>query len=78
MKQPTGKVRKSRTPRAPESLPPFDPGRRHTVKNTTRYLGTSPPTVYKLIKQGLLESFKEGRRTYITGRSIAARMLPPA
>jgi excisionase family DNA binding protein len=56
---------------------PFDPQRRYTVEQTMAYLSTSRPTIYKLIHAALLEAFKEGRRTYITGRSIAARFLPP-
>jgi excisionase family DNA binding protein len=75
----TGKPpRKQRAPRKPKPLPPFDERLRSTVEQTQGYLNTSRPTVYKLINAGLLEAFKEGRRTYITGRSIAARMLPPA
>lgn len=62
----------------PKPPAPFDPQLRHTVADTARHLKTSVPTVYKLIKANLLESFKEGRRTFITGRSIAARSLPPA
>jgi excisionase family DNA binding protein len=77
MKNPTGKIRKPRKAPQTAPLPPLDPLQRHTVKETTAYLRTSAPTVYKLIKAGLLESFKEGRRTFITGRSIAARSLPP-
>ncbi len=81
-KKPTGKVRTVRTARKPpavaEVLPPFDPNRRHSVKNAQRYLEATKPTVYKLIHEGLLVAFKEGNRTYITGQSLAARMVPPA
>jgi excisionase family DNA binding protein len=78
MKTATGKPpRKSRRARATEPPPPFNKELRHTVKHTKAYLTTSVPTVYKLIKAGKLEAFKEGRRTYITGRSIAALCLPP-
>ena len=77
MKPGTGKPpRKSREKREVSPLPPFDPQLRHTVDESAQYLKTSRPTVYKLIKAGLLETIKEGRRTYITGRSIAARSLP--
>lgn len=65
-----------RKPRQPKSLPSFDPQLRQTVSDAAQYLRTSRPTVYKLIKAGRLETIKEGRRTYITGRSIAARSLP--
>jgi excisionase family DNA binding protein len=78
MKAGTGKPpRKPRAKRQAKPLPPFDPLLRHPVADTALYLKTSRPTVYKLINQGLLEAFKEGSRTYITGRSIAARSLPP-
>jgi excisionase family DNA binding protein len=78
MKAATGKPpRKPRKARQPRPLPPFDSQLRHTVEEATQYLKTSRPTIYKLINAGLLETVKEGRRTYITGRSIAARSLPP-
>jgi excisionase family DNA binding protein len=79
VKKPTGKPpRKVRVPQKPVPIGPLDPQRRHTVDQTAAYLNTSRPTVYKLIHAGLLEAFKEGRRTFITGRSIAARSLPPS
>lgn len=78
MKAATGKPpRKLRARRQAEPLPPFDATLRHPVADAARYLKTSRPTIYKLINAGLLEAFKEGRRTFITGRSIAARSLPP-
>jgi len=59
-------------------LAQLDVLQRYPIDQTSRYLKTSRPTIYKLIHAGLLEAFKEGSRTYITGRSIAARSLPPA
>lgn len=77
-KNATGKPpRKQRAPRQPKPLPPFDERLRSTVEQAGQYLKTSRPTIYKLIHAGLLETIKEGRRTFITGRSIAARSLPP-
>lgn len=77
MNKATGKPpRASRSIRKAVPLAPFDAQLRHTISETCGYLKTSRPTVYKLIKSGLLETIKEGRRTYITGRSIVARSLP--
>ena len=77
MKRATGKLPgRARAPRQNEPLPPFDAALRYSVAEAARYLKTSRPTVYKLINTGLLEAFKEDRRTYITGRSIAARSIP--
>jgi excisionase family DNA binding protein len=78
MQTSTGKVRNPRKPAASKPLAPFDAQLRHTVDEAARHLKTSKPTIYKLINAGQLEAFKEGRRTFITGRSIAARSLPPA
>jgi hypothetical protein len=40
-------------------------------------LRTGGNVVYKLLHSGDLEGIKEGCRTSITGRSIAARCAPP-
>lgn len=72
MQTPTGKV----SP-APKSLPPFDAQLRYTVFEAAAYLRTSHVTVYKLLHSGDLEGIKEGCRTFVTGRSIAARCAPP-
>jgi len=59
------------------ALPPFDPLLRYTVDQARAYLKTSRMSVYKLLHSGDLEGVKEGGRTFITGRSIAARCAPP-
>ncbi len=73
MQSPARKVQ----PKAPKPLPPFDPQLRFTVFEAAAYLKTSHITVYKLLHSGDLEGIKEGCRTFITGRSIAARCAPP-
>jgi hypothetical protein len=78
MKLGTGKPkRKRKEPKKAEILPAFDVNQRHTIKQTSGYLKNSVPTVYKLIAEGRLETFHEGRRRYVTGRSIARLSLPP-
>jgi excisionase family DNA binding protein len=63
--------------RKAKPVPPFDPLLRYTVDETSSYLKTSRMSVYKLLHAGDLEGVKEGGRTFITGRSIAARCAPP-
>jgi excisionase family DNA binding protein len=58
-------------------LPPLDVQQRYAVAEAAAYLRNSIPKVYQLIHAGKLEAFHEGRRRYITGRSIAAISLPP-
>ena len=77
MQNPTGKVHKSRQPQAPKPIPPFDAQLRFTVSEAAAYLKTSRMTIYKLLHSGDLEGIKEESRTFITGRSIAARCAPP-
>jgi hypothetical protein len=56
---------------------PFDPQLRYTISEAAAYLKTSRPTIYKLLHAGDLEGIKEESRTFISGRSIAARCAPP-
>jgi excisionase family DNA binding protein len=67
--------------RAPQSerrdLEPLDLNRRYTIEEACERLNISGPTFYKLVKSGELETYKEGRRRYATGRGIAALSLPP-
>src|ERR1700722_16814716 len=74
MQSSTGKP--PRQPRAPKPLPPFDPLLRYTVDEAAALLKSSRPTIYKDLRAGRLEAVQEGARTFITGRSIAARCAP--
>jgi len=78
MKSGTGKIRAKRKPKRLAPLPPLDVSQRYPISDATRYLKQSPKKTYELINKGLLETFKQGRRRYATGRSIAALSLPPA
>jgi hypothetical protein len=64
-------------PSSAKPFPPFDPQLRFTVSEAAAYLKTSRPTVYKLLHSGELEGIKEDSRTFVSGRSIAARCAPP-
>lgn len=61
----------------PASLAPIDIRQRYSLREAAAYLRTSLPSVHKLINEEKLEAFKENARTFITGRSIAARSVPP-
>ncbi len=60
-----------------EPIPPFNPQLRYTVSEAAALLKTSRPTIYALMHSGELEGLKEGARTFVTGRSIAAKCAPP-
>ena len=55
------------------TLPPLDEKQRYTIEETNQYLRQSRAKTYKDIAQGKLPAIKDGRRTYISGRVIAAR-----
>jgi hypothetical protein len=61
----------------PATLAPIDFNQRYSLRETAAYLRTSLPTVHKLINEESLKAIKEGARTYVSGRSIAARSMPP-
>jgi hypothetical protein len=61
----------------PATLAPLDIQQRYSRAEAAAYLRTSLPSIHKMIHEKSLEGFKENARTYITGRSIAARSLPP-
>ncbi len=42
------------------------------IKDAARSIGIGRTTIYKLIAQGKLETFKIGRRTLVTTESIRA------
>ena len=60
-----------------ETLPSLDHQQRYSVLEAAALLRQCRAKVYKDIAAGKLEAFKDGRRTYITGRSIIARSVPP-
>jgi hypothetical protein len=72
------RVRKPVVKINPASLAPLDTSQRYSLRETAAYLRTSLPSVHKLINEKALEAIKEGARTYVSGRSIAARSLPPS
>ena len=55
------------------NLPPLDLVQRYTINETNLYLRQSRAKTYKDIKAGKLEVIKDGKRTYVSGRTIAAR-----
>ena len=55
------------------TLPPLDVLQRYTIQETTAYLRQSRSKTYDDIKAGVLQVIKDGRRTYVSGRAIAAR-----
>jgi excisionase family DNA binding protein len=54
-------------------LPPLDLRQRYTINEACAYLRQSRTKTYKDIKDGKLEVIKDGKRTYVSGRAIAAR-----
>lgn len=54
-------------------LPPIDERQRYTIDEATLYLRQSRAKTYKDISSGVLESFTDGRRRYVSGTAIAAR-----
>lgn len=80
MKLGTGKTRSARKPKkSPKkaALQPLDIQQRYTISEAAAYLRQSIPKTYQQIHAGRLETIKEGRRRYATGRGIAALSLPP-
>lgn len=51
-------------------LPPVEPTRGYSVAHVALYLDTSPPSIYHLIRQGLLVSRKIGKRRIISGAEL--------
>lgn len=54
-------------------LPPLDLNQRYTIPEATAYLRQSRAKTYTDIKDGKLPILKDGKRTYVAGRVIAAR-----
>lgn len=61
----------------PLKLPPLDLNRRYDAVVASAYLMQCLATTRKQIANGTLESFSEGRKRYISGRTIAARSQGP-
>jgi hypothetical protein len=59
------------------TLPVLDALQRYSVNEASALLRECRAKVYQDIAAGRLEAFKDGRRTYVTGRSIIARSVPP-
>jgi len=54
-------------------LPPLDLNQRYSIVEANAYLRQSRAKTYQDIKNGTLPFIKDGKRTYIPGRAIAAR-----
>lgn len=54
-------------------LPPLDEKQRYTIDEATAYLRQSRAKTYADISAGILDSFTDGRRRYVSGAAIAAR-----
>lgn len=55
------------------SLPPLDLLQRYTINEASAYLRQSRAKTYMDISAGTLSIIKDGSRTYVSGRAIAAR-----
>ena len=55
------------------NLPPLDFNQRYSIEETNAYLRQSRAKTYEDIKVGKLKIIKDGKRTYVSGRAIAAR-----
>jgi hypothetical protein len=56
-----------------QPLPPLDERQRYSINETCAYLRQCRAKTYKDIKAGLIPIIKDGKRTYVSGRVIAAR-----
>jgi hypothetical protein len=54
-------------------LPPLDLNQRYSIPEANAYLRQSRAKTYQDIKDGKLTIIKDGKRTYVSGRVIAAR-----
>jgi predicted RNase H-like HicB family nuclease len=50
---------------------------RVSASEAARILGVSPARVTHMIRDGLLEAFRDGHRTYVTRSSLEARLAAP-
>lgn len=59
-------------------LPPLDTQQRYTPEETAAYLRKSRRVVFDDIREGRLQSIKEGKRRYVPGTEIARLSALPA
>jgi excisionase family DNA binding protein len=62
----------------PASVPVLDVAQRYSVPEAIALLRTSRRSIYQLIADGRIRPIKQGRRTFISGASIAALSQAPA
>jgi hypothetical protein len=62
----------------PVSVPVLDTAQRYSVPEALALLRTSRRSLYILISEGRIRPIKQGRRTFISGASIAALSQAPA
>jgi hypothetical protein len=62
----------------PASVPVLDTAQRYSVPEALALLRTSRRSLYILISEGRIRPIKQGRRTFISGASIAALSQAPA
>ena len=56
-----------------QHLPPLDLNQRYSIPEASAYLRQSEGKTYADMRTGTLPFIKDGRRTYISGRTIADR-----
>jgi hypothetical protein len=59
-----------------QTLPALDSAQRYSINEASALLRQCRAKTYQDIAADRLEAFKDGRRTYVTGRSIIARSTP--
>jgi excisionase family DNA binding protein len=57
-------------------IPQLDERQRYTIAEACALLRQSRAKIYKDIRNGTIETLTDGRRRYVTGRSIVARSRP--
>lgn len=63
--------------KAPTPIPLLDPRQRYSIDEACALLRQSRAKLYIDIKNGRIETFRDGGRIYVSGRSILQRSLPP-
>ena len=58
-------------------LPPLDLAQRYTIEEGIAYLRSSRRTLFEDIRNGRIQTIKEGRRRFIPGSEIARRSRLP-
>jgi len=62
----------------PAPLPVLDAHQRYSVEEAIALLRTSRRSLYELIADGRIRPIKQGRRTFISGATIAALSQSPS